>query len=99
MDAAKSGNQADVEKYNKNWYRNADDIANFLSSANPNWSKKVLRELLFVHLQLLTDNVTARIKKDWDADITSFDKGEEHIILLADTLSEGMIKQFPDRFS
>jgi len=25
--AAKSGKQADVEKYNKEWYRNADDIA------------------------------------------------------------------------
>ena len=98
VDAAKAGNQSDLEKYNKEWYRNADDIAKFLSSANPNWSNKTVRELLYVHLQLLTDAVTARIKKDWDADINAFDKGEEHIIMLADALTEGIIKQFPGQF-
>lgn len=98
VDAAKAGNQADFEKFNKEWYRNADDIAKFLSSANPNWSYKELRELLFVHLQLLTDAVTARINKDWDADIVAFDKGQAHIIKIADTLTAGIIKQFPEKF-
>lgn len=98
MDAAKSGKQADVEKYNKEWYRNADDIAQFLSSANPNWSNKELKDLLHKHLQLVTDAVTARIKKDYVADIIAFDQGEDHIILLADTLTEGIVKQFPNRF-
>lgn len=98
VDAAKAGNQIDLEKYNKEWYRNADDIAKFLSSANPNWSNERLKELLYMHLQLLTNAVTARIKKDWDADIIAFDKGENHIIVLADTLTAGIIKQFPDRF-
>ncbi|QGR00382.1 glycosyltransferase [Paenibacillus psychroresistens] len=98
VDAAKTGNQADVEKYNKDWYRNADDLAKFLSSANPYWSEKVLKELLYMHLQLVTDAATARIKKDWDADIEAFDKGEAHITVLADTLTKGIIQQFPDRF-
>lgn len=40
VDAAKGGNQADLKKYNTEWYRNADNIAKFLSSANPNWSNK-----------------------------------------------------------
>ena len=96
--AAKSGNQADVAKLNKNWYRNADDIAQFLSSANPNWSNKELKELLHQHLQLLTDDVVARLGKNWDADIRTFDKAENHIIKLADVLSAGIIKQFPDQF-
>ncbi|WP_410512817.1 glycosyltransferase [Paenibacillus sp. BR2-3] len=96
--AAKSGNQGDVEKYNKEWYRNADDIARFLSSANPNWSMKELREQLHVHLQLVTDAVVARIGKDWVADIHAFDKGEQHMIKLADTLTAGIIKQFPKSF-
>jgi hypothetical protein len=95
--AAKSGNQADLKKYNKEWYRNADDIAKFLSTANPNWSQKDLQDLLYMHLQLVTDQVTARVMKNWKVDILAFDKGENHIIKLADTLTEGIIKQFPEK--
>lgn len=98
VNAAKSGNQADLEKFNKAWYKNADDIAKFLSSANPNWKHKQLKDLLDRHLQLLTENVAARLAKNWEADIIAFDQGENHIILLADTLTDGIIKQFPDRF-
>lgn len=98
VDAAKSGNQADLKTYNAEWHRNADDIAKFLSGANPNWSEKELQELLYTHLQLLTDQVTGRISKDWKADIIAFDKGEDHIIMLADALAEGIVKQFPEKF-
>lgn len=98
IDAAKSGNQANLNKYNKEWYRNADDIAKFLSSANPNWSEKVLKDMLYVHLQLITDDVTARLKKDWDAETIAFDKGREHMIEFADVLTAGIVKQFPDKF-
>ncbi|GAB2697942.1 glycosyltransferase [Paenibacillus thermoaerophilus] len=98
VDAAKSGNQADLKRYNKEWYRNADDIAKFLSAANPNWTLKELQDLLYVHLQLLTDQVNARLMKDWKADILAFDKGEDHIIKLADTLTQGIVKQFPEKF-
>ncbi|WP_138755030.1 glycosyltransferase [Paenibacillus sinopodophylli] len=98
VEAAKQGNQADVEKYNKDWYKNADEIALFLSSANPNLSKKQLTDLLYMHLQLVTDTVTARLTKNWDADIVAFDKGIDHIIVLADTLSEAIVRQFPTQF-
>lgn len=37
--AAKSGNQPDFKKYNDEWFKNADDITNFLSAANQKkWS-------------------------------------------------------------
>ncbi|SFD51429.1 hypothetical protein SAMN04488168_1478 [Bacillus sp. 491mf] len=96
--AAKSGNQANLKKFNKQWYKNADDIAQFLSSANPNWSNDALKELLYTHLKFVADEAIARIKKDWDADILAYDKGEDHIIKMADTLTEGIIKQFPNKF-
>lgn len=98
VEAAKSGNQADFKKSNTEWYKNADDIALFLSKANPNWSNEELKELLYTHLQLLTDQVSARLKKDTDAEILAFDKGEDHIIKLADVLTKGIIKQFPNKF-
>lgn len=91
-------NASDFEKYNKEWYRNADDMATFLSKANPNWSMKTLKDMFYVHLQLLTNNVKAKLKKDWEADIHTFDQGENHMIMFADVLSDGIIKQFPKKF-
>jgi hypothetical protein len=97
VDAAKSNNQADLKKFNTEWYRNADDIAAFLSNANPNLGNKELKELLYVHLQMVTDQVIARLKKDWANEILAFDKGENHIVKLADALADGIIKQFPQK--
>nr|WP_249414150.1 glycosyltransferase [Alteribacter keqinensis] len=96
--AVKNEDAAEIDKYNKEWYKNADDISEFLSSANPNWSYNELQDLLYMHLKLVADIVTARVNKDWDADILAFDKGEDHIIVLADALTDGIIKQFPDQF-
>ncbi|MDK2564491.1 glycosyltransferase [Romboutsia sedimentorum] len=97
-DAAKNGNKDELEKYNKLWYENADKIANFLSSANPNYSNKTLKDMLYMHLQFVTDQVVYRLNKDWNADIKAYDKGENHMIEFADILSDGIIKQFPQKF-
>lgn len=97
-DAAKAGNKDDLEKYNKLWYKNADDIAKFLSSANPNYSEETLKDMLYKHLQFITDQVVARLNKDWNADIEAYDKNEDHMIMLADILTDGIIKQFPQKF-
>ena len=95
---AKAGNQADVKKLEADWHKNADEIAKFLSAANPNWSFKVLQDMLYTHLQYVTEIVLNRIKGDWKADIAVTDKNEIHMIHLADILTEGIIKQFPGKF-
>ena len=87
-----------MAKFNKEWYKNADDIAQFLSAANPNLPNDVLKDLLYMQLKLVTDEVVASSKMDWDADILAYDKGEDHIIKMADTLTDGIIKQFPNKF-
>lgn len=97
-DAAKTGNKADLEKYNQLWYANADEIADFLSAANPNYSNKVLKEMLHKHLEYVTTQAVARLNKDWAADIKAFDEGEAHMINFADVLIDGIIKQFPEQF-
>jgi hypothetical protein len=98
VEAAKAGNQKEVDKLNKKWYQNADAITAFLTSANPEWSQKELRELLYMHLGFVTKEAVARIQKDWTENIEAFDKGRAHIFHLADALSEGIVNQFPEKF-
>ena len=45
----------------------------------------------------MTAQVVARIKADWPADIQAFDTGNEHMLMFADVLSEGIIKQNPKK--
>ena len=96
--AAKMGNNEELTKANKKWYGNADDIAAFLSSANPNWQKKTLQDMLYKHLEYTTQEVVSRLKKDWGADIEAYDKGHEHMLMFADMLTAGIVKQFPAKF-
>lgn len=82
------------------WKKNADDIASFLSGANPdNWPQNDMQDMLHKHLDLTTDEVTSRLKKNWDADIKAYDKGHEHMLKFADVLTDGIARQFPSKFS
>ena len=97
--AAKANESAKMEDAKKRWYANADEIAAFLSSANPkNWPLADLKSMLHEHLDLTTNEVVARLKGDWTADIAAYDKIHEQILKMADALSSGIIKQFPKKF-
>ncbi|SFA69543.1 MULTISPECIES: glycosyltransferase [unclassified Bacillus (in: firmicutes)] len=96
--AIKSNDQVSMTKFNKEWYKNADDITAFLSKANPYWKKDEIKNMLYMHLQQVSDVVSARFKKDWNADIKAFDHGTAHLIQFADVLSKGIMKQFPQKF-
>ncbi|WP_420890103.1 hypothetical protein [Cytobacillus firmus] len=57
-----------------------------------------MKKLLYTHLELVTDDLTASLVKDWDARIVSIDEGVSHIIMMADAISDAVVKQFPDKF-
>jgi hypothetical protein len=96
--AAKMGDNDALTKSQAKWNANADDIAAFLSSANPHWSKKMLTDMLHQHLALTTGEVVSRLKKDWPADVDFYDKGHVHMLNFSDALSDGIIRQFPNKF-
>jgi hypothetical protein len=96
--AAKSGDKAKLADAQKRWSANGKDIAAFLSGANPNWSKGSLEAMLQKHLDLTTGEVVGRLNKDWAADIKSYDEGHAHMLMFADTLTDGIAKQFPAKF-
>lgn len=96
--AAKSGNKPQLAAAQAKWSANGKQIAAFLSGANPNWPKAELEAMLQKHLDLTTGEVVGRLNKDWAADIKSYDDGHAHMLMFADTLTNGIAKQFPDKF-
>jgi len=97
--AAKAGDKAKFATYDKKWDENALEIASFLAGANSNWPKKALVDLLNLHLSLTKDEVVARLEKNYQKDAEVFDEILTEILTMSDALSEGIVKQFPERFA
>jgi hypothetical protein len=96
--AAKAGDKAAQQQADSKWKQNATQIADFLSKANPNWPRATLVDLMNKHLSTTTDEVVARLGKKWDDDVRAFDAVYDHILHMSDALSEGIVKQFPEKF-
>jgi hypothetical protein len=98
--AAKAGDNAAKQAASDRWQQNAVEIATFLSKANPkNWPRETLIDMMKTHLSTTTDEVVARLTKNWDADVRAYDAVYDHILHMADALTDGIVKQFPDKFS
>ena len=97
--ASAAGETAKADAAAKKWSANADEIAVFLNGANPTaWPLEAAKAMMRDHLEATTAEVTARIKKDWDADIAAFEKVREQALKMADMLSDGIRTQFPEKF-
>jgi hypothetical protein len=96
--AAKAGDSAAQKAADGKWHQNGAEIAAFLSKANPNWPKATLAGMMNKHLATTTDEVVARLKKDWPGDVRAYDAVYDHILMMADALSDGIVKQFPKKF-
>ena len=95
----KNNNQRLANELNDKWYKNADEMANFFSSINPYYSREKLRDMLYDHLELISDEVDARLKKDYQADINAFDKVQQEVLNMSQYFVDGIVKQFPNMFN
>jgi len=95
--AAKAGDNAKVSDADRRWHDNARDIAAFLAGANPNWSRDALVNMLNEHLSLTTEEALARIQKRWTDDTVAFDRILTQALMMADALTDGIVKQFPSK--
>ena len=98
--AAQAGDNAKVTSENKRWHDNATDIAKFLHGANPkNWPEATLQTALFMHLDQTLNEASNELKGNYAGSIKDYDEAMTHMLMVADTLSDGIIKQFPAKFS
>jgi hypothetical protein len=97
--ATKAGDTAAGDAAGARWYANADDIAAFLSAANPRmWPAEHMKQMMREHLDLTLAEAVARLTKDYRADVAAYDAIHGQILGMADMLSLGIIHQFPKRF-
>jgi hypothetical protein len=100
--AAQAG-QVDSTQLNKaiaDLKANGDSIALFLATANPRgFSRETLKGAIGQHITLLLQEATAQLKRDWSGSIAAFDESQRQAVQMADMLSEGIMKQYPSRFS
>ncbi|NUR07888.1 MAG: hypothetical protein HOQ45_12890 [Nocardioidaceae bacterium] len=96
--AAKSGDTAGFDKAERAWYANAKQIGDFLAAANPNWHKRVMEQMMRTHITQTTTYAADQLQGRYATSIRDYDTAETHMMTMADLLSAGLVKQFPDRF-
>jgi hypothetical protein len=98
LTATAAGDKKGQDKATADLLANADKIATFLSSANPNLPKDTVLGLLQAHgghhinqIQQLKAGQYAEEAQTWAA-------MQEHMYVIADALTGAIAKQFPDKF-
>lgn len=96
--AAKAGDKGGLAAADKKWQQNGDAIAAFLSKANPHLPRAAVADMMKMHLSTTTQEVVARLNKDWEGDVRAFDAVYDHILKMSDAIADAIVKQFPQKF-
>lgn len=96
--ALKNKNDRLAQELNTKWYKNADNMVVAFSSINPFYPKEEVRNMLYEHLRLTTNEVSARLKKDYSADIKAYDLVQKEVLQMAMFFVDGVVRQFADLF-
>jgi hypothetical protein len=93
--AAVAGDTNQVDTIWQRWVDNANQLAEFLGSINPNWSTEDWNAMLMEHLELLGNNLSDMLEQNFQAAIDGFDNIELQALEMADMMAEGIVTQFP----
>jgi len=97
--AAKSGDAPATAKAKAAFYANGDEVAAFLHAANPRqWSLPAMRTMMRVHLDQVVGLAVDQLEGRYNAAIDLYNHYIDHLLDMADMLSNGIVHQFPARF-
>lgn len=94
VNALKCGDAKEAEAQRRKWYKNAEEIACFLASINPNWSECEWQRLLFDHLRMTEDEAAAILNGRYECGIKEYDDIQAEALKMADAMACGIIRQF-----
>jgi hypothetical protein len=77
---------------------NAEDIAVFLSGANPNWPKDTVLNLFQIHGAHHISQIQELAAHNTAAEAKTRAEMSAHMNVIADALADGLAKQFPAKF-
>lgn len=95
ISAAKDGDENRMEEVWQRWVDNANRIAEFLGSINPNWSADDWNAMMLEHIQLLADSAMLMLEQNYQASIEGLDDIFNQAMEMADMMAEGIANQFP----
>jgi hypothetical protein len=93
--AAMNDDAVAFEAAKNSWYGHADETAEFLASANPNWPVDALKTMLHACVDDALAEASARLSDDWEADVSAHDTLRAQARSVADALGNGVALQFP----
>ena len=98
--AAKADDSTRLDAAKKAWSVNGEEIAAFLSAANPkNWSLNDMQSMMREHLELTLTEAVDQLQGRYARSVEDYDRVKDEILKMADMLSDGVIKQFPKQFA
>lgn len=99
LTAAKNNDKVALDKALADWYANAKEIAQFLTSANPkNWPATATEPMMKSHIDQTTAYAVDLLKNDYTTAIKNFEIARLHMVEMGTVLASGIIKQYPDKF-
>lgn len=94
VNAANANDTNQVDSIWQRWVDNANQIAEFLASINPNWNIEDWSAMLMEHIELLANNVTALLEHNYQAVVEGIDDVQSQAMEMADIMAEGIALQF-----
>lgn len=95
--AMKNNSMEEAGQLETQLYQNADRIARLLANTNTKYDYEELRRMLRKHLDIMKNTMTADLNGEHDEAVHLIDESEEHLMELADILTEGLLEQFYQR--
>jgi len=88
--ALRDNKKAEADELSRRWYANADEMAAAFAGINPNYDLAEMRSMFRMHLDKTTEEVAARLRGDYPADIAAFEDVKTQALEMADYLSAGL---------
>ncbi|WP_233840081.1 hypothetical protein [Dyella sp. 2HG41-7] len=96
-DASAANDMAGEQKAMTDLNNNVNDIAKFFSSANPNLPENAVQSLFAAHVAHHATQIRQIMSGDTKGEEATWTEMQAHMNTIADALSNGIAKQFPDK--